>query len=247
MSSQDQGGFTVVELTVAMSLLLVALTMFTMTLWSAQTSGLRQERVGRANDAAFQALSEMDRQLRSGYVASENAFTVSGCSSPPCLIDIVRFYTEAYAPPSDPTGTNTVARCVAWAVVQMSGGRQGLYSVWWTPSAGGGSPTYNATSGAFTVPTPTGITNVAGSRLLTDELSNASSSTFTLTSIGSAATLAQRLAVTFDIRESGDSSLPWSNVVATTLAARNSPRSEMKADTGVYIGLTGSERNVLCA
>lgn len=243
--ASDDRGLTLVELLIAMSLLLVALVMFGSALFAVQTAGARGDQLGRAADSAYQALTEMDRQLRSGYIASETRFTGADAN----VVDMVRIYTEAYAPPAGTTSPNTVARCVAWAVVNMVSGKQGLYTVWWTPTPTGSKPTFNASTRTFTVPTNSGVTNVAGTRLVTDELTGASASTFSVPSISG--DLGQRLVVTFQLREATDKALtspqagspsPWINTVSTTITPRNSPRSSMNADTSVYT----SARSGLC-
>lgn len=236
MRTSDRG-FTLVEILVAMSLLLVALTMFGSVLFAVQRSGSRQDQLSRAADSAYQAIAEMDRQLRSGYIASQTS--VSG------TIDSVRIYTESFAPGSG----STVARCVAWAVVDLASGSQGLYTVWWTPGASGTTTplSYNSATRSFSVSSVSG--GASGFRLVADGLTGASDRTFEVPAI--TGDLGQKLVVTLQLREATDpdltatgspSSSPWVNTVSTTITPRNSPRSSMKADTSLY----SATRSGLC-
>lgn len=249
MRGSDDRGLSLIEMLIAMSLLLVALAMFTLALSSMQNATARQDQLGRAADSAYLALTEMDRQLRSGYIASETQF--SGSDAGATLKDMVRIYTESYAPPSSAAAPNTVARCVAWAVVQIDATRQGLYTIWWTPTPNGSQPTYSAATRRFTVPSTAspGVTNVAGVRLVSEDLIGADANTFTVLTASPGSDLSQRLSVTFNLRETADGVLltpvpgspsPWVNTISTTMTPRNSPRSSMSADTSVYSASRGS-------
>lgn len=249
---RDDRGFTLVEMLVVMSLLLVALGLFSGALWNVQRASARQDQIGRASDAAYQALSEIDRQLRSGYIASETRFSGADAT----LVDMVRIYTEAYAPPSSAASPNTVARCVAWAIVAQTNGTQGLYTVWWTPKPGVAAPTYVPATRSFSISAITGITNVSGSRLVASDLIGSDLSSFTVQ--GLVGGLSQRLLVTLRLQEASDGTLsspapgspsPWVNTISTTITPRNSPRASMNADTAAY-GASPSPgsvlRSVLC-
>lgn len=238
-----------IELLTAMSLLLIALAMFTAVLSNVQRTSARQDQLGRAGDAAYQALAEMDRQLRSGYIGSETPLD-------PSFIDTVRIYTEAYATPSTLATPNTVARCVAWVVMPMVDGGEGLYTVWWTPGlagGGAGAPTYSVATRSFTFPSVTGVARVYGSRLITSELKGSDASTFVVRHPYDDADLGERLDVTLRLREATDPALtaspasgspsPWVNTISTTLTARNAPRATMAPDTGISYTVA---RQALC-
>lgn len=223
-------GLTLVEMMVALSLLLVALVMFGNVLFAVQKASSRGDQLSRASDAAYMALTEMDRQLRSGYIASTTA--VGG------TLATVRILTEAYTPAGS---QYPVPRCVVWSVVDMGSGRQGLYTAWWnaTPNSAT-TPTFS--SGKFSAP-------VTAYRLITDEIVDASPrDTFRVLALtGPPTSLGQRLLVTFRIREATDRSLisagpvpsgspsPWVNVIWTTITPRNVPRGQdVNADTAAY-------------
>lgn len=236
MAIRDDRGLTLIEMLIAMSLLLVALTMFGSVLFAVQKAGSRGDQLSRAGDAAYSALTEMDRQLRSGYIASDTA--VVGA------IDTVRIFTEAYTP----TGSAVaVPRCVVWSAVDMGGGKQGIYTAWWTPSKGVTlTPTYSG--GVFAAP----VTSYSGSRLVTDEIVGADSNTFQVLSVATGSLLGQRLSVTLRLREATDPVLsspspsgtqtPWVNEISTTITPRNYPRASIGADTALY----EENRSALC-
>lgn len=241
MDLGDDGGLTLVEMLIAMSLLLVALTMFGSVLFAVQKAGSRGDQLSRAGDAAYSALAEMDRQLRSGYIASETA--VAGA------IDTVRIYTEAYTPLGSSVA---VPRCVVWSVVDMGGGRQGMYTAWWTPSKDVAlSPTYSG--GVFSAP----ATAYSGVRLVAEELVSADEFTFRRLPGATGNSVGERLSVTLRLREATDPALssspspgspsatstPWVNEISTTISPRNFPRAFASADSAT---LNTAERSTLC-
>lgn len=96
MTSQE-GGFTVIEVLVALALLLVALTMFSGALVVAERSADRQMEQGQTLNALRLALSTLDAEVRSGFVATVTDWEVT-------------IYTELHG----------VRECVRWRVVPAS-------------------------------------------------------------------------------------------------------------------------------
>lgn len=237
-SADSDWGFTLMELLIAMSLLLVALGMFTGVLWSVQRLGLRTEQLSRATDAAYQSFAEMERQLRSGYIASSTSLGGTG------VVDTVRIYTEAYA---QSAAASTTSRCAAWVVADLSTGGQGLFTVWWTPGLPGASiPTYVKSSNSFTG-FAAGV-GIYGWRLITSDILNATSESFQVIDSAVGVDVSQRLTVTLSLREATDPTLlaaspsAWVNTLSTTLTPRNSPRVSMIADTSAFT----TSRSALC-
>lgn len=94
----DDRGLTVVELLIAASLLLVALSMFSGSLFTSQRAQATNAAYSRANDQVQIALQSIDRQIRSGYVVGIGTLTNADA--------VVTIYSEASGTP----------RCFAWAV-----------------------------------------------------------------------------------------------------------------------------------
>lgn len=113
-------GFTVIEVVVVSALLLVALTMFTSVLYTVQRATDRQMEIAQANDGARLAIQEIDRQLRSGYVAGEPLFAGAA--------DAVVVYTEARMQ------SGTLPSCVVWLVTGPVAGVQSLWTRSWPAS-----------------------------------------------------------------------------------------------------------------
>lgn len=111
-------GLTLVELMVAMSLLLIGLTMFGSVLFTVQQTSKRQLAIGQANDDIRIGFQELDRQMRSGYVAATG--TISGADAS------VKLYTEMRG----------AGRCVAWAIFGAGDGPQKLWTTSWAPGVG---------------------------------------------------------------------------------------------------------------
>lgn len=119
-------GFTVIELTIASSLLLIALVTFFAVLGTIQRSSAVQLSLGNATDQARLGFQELDRQLRSGFVAKSNPYP--GTSA-------VIIYTEM---------ANGGARCAAWALRDPGTGLGQLITQQWTPAAGVSQPSLSA-------------------------------------------------------------------------------------------------------
>lgn len=115
-------GFTVVEVMVVSVLLLIALTMFGSVLYTIQRATDRQMEIAQANDGARLAIQEIDRQLRSGYVAAESVFSSAA--------DSVVVYTEARM-----SSGSDLPSCVVWFLTTpTASGVQGLWTRSWTAS-----------------------------------------------------------------------------------------------------------------
>lgn len=236
--ARDDVGLTVIEMMIAMSLLLVALGMFTGVLWNVQRLGTRTEQLAQATDAAYQSFAEMDRQLRSGFIASGTDLPGDGVK------DTVRIYTEAYARSAV---APTTSRCVAWVAADLGSGGQGLFTVWWTPGLAGATvPTYVKSSGSFTG-FAAGV-GVYGWRLITSGIVNADGTEFIVVPSPTGVDVSQKLTISLDVREATDPSLTgggtstWINTISTTLTPRNSPRVSMIADTSAFT----ANRSSLC-
>ncbi len=113
----SEGGMTLVELLVSMSILSIVLLVFIAVLASVQRGVVAQDALSRTLDEARLALQQLDRELRSGNVlydpALENAPAGSGgipsCSG--CLPGYtLRVYTQTNA---DTRGTY---KCVLWKI-----------------------------------------------------------------------------------------------------------------------------------
>lgn len=117
-TAASDSGMTLIELIVAMSLLLVALAMFSSALYVTQRSAQQSSKYSLANDAVHLALQDIDRQLRSGYLVS-----VDGIGTAAPAGRVARIYTEV----------NGVGRCVAWAVAAapLPEPSYALYTVSW--------------------------------------------------------------------------------------------------------------------
>lgn len=136
-----QAGLTLVELLVSMSLFLVAIAMFTGSLYVVQRMQITDDQYSRANDQVHLALQTIDRQIRSGYVIKVPVAPVGTDAA-------VKIYTEAGGKP----------RCVMWVVAnpavvdpQTATGTKALYTTAWDPTGTDTTlpssfPTFGATS-----------------------------------------------------------------------------------------------------
>lgn len=113
---RSEGGWTLVEVLTASSIMLIALAIFTLSLQVALGLQRRNDQYSRSNDAVQLALQTMDRQVRSGYVAAD--------TEPLGTDSALKIYTEAGGKP----------QCVAWALAGSATGDQSLYTTDWTPS-----------------------------------------------------------------------------------------------------------------
>lgn len=114
---RDDAGITLVEVMTASALMLTALLLFGMSLSMAQQLQVRNDTYSRANDDVHLAMQELDRQIRSGYVATD--------SDPTGTNSAVKIFTEAGGQP----------KCVIWALADSGDGRQALFTTSWTPGA----------------------------------------------------------------------------------------------------------------
>jgi prepilin-type N-terminal cleavage/methylation domain-containing protein len=101
---RGERGFTLVELVITMSMLLVVIGIFFGTLERVWRGVLRQEDRSNANDQARLAVEQLDREIRSGNVLYDPAAEVPAGYS-------LRIYTQANA------STRTPAfQCVQWRI-----------------------------------------------------------------------------------------------------------------------------------
>jgi prepilin-type N-terminal cleavage/methylation domain-containing protein len=127
----SEGGMTLVELLVSMSILSIVLLVFVAVLASVQRGVVTQDTLSQTLDQTRLALQQLDREMRSGNVlydpALENAPAASGgipsCSG--CLPGYtLRVYTQTNA---DTRGTY---KCVLWKIDTA----QRLMTQQWPPS-----------------------------------------------------------------------------------------------------------------
>lgn len=107
----DERGFTLLEMTITVSLLLVVLTIFLNILWSVQNGVARQSERSDSNDQARLAVEELDRQIRSGDVIQDPGSVPSvlaGTDIAPSYMLVI--YTQT-AP-----GVGNPNQCVQWVV-----------------------------------------------------------------------------------------------------------------------------------
>jgi prepilin-type N-terminal cleavage/methylation domain-containing protein len=129
--NSSEGGMTLVELLVSMSILSIVLLVFVAVLASVQRGVVAQDTLSQTLDQTRLALQQLDREMRSGNVlydpALENAPAASGgipsCSG--CLPGYtLRVYTQTNA---DTRGTY---KCVLWKIDTA----QRLLTQQWPPS-----------------------------------------------------------------------------------------------------------------
>lgn len=147
MTSNDQG-LTLVEVLVSLALFLLALTMFGATLVVAQRLQGTSREYSSANDQAQLAFTNIDRQVRSGYVAAVLAGTSWFDSA-------VKIYTEAGGSP----------KCAMWVVVSPSAGAPAaLLTTTWdpvtatAPTSLAGATWYTAATGLWNYVPPNNVT-----------------------------------------------------------------------------------------
>jgi prepilin-type N-terminal cleavage/methylation domain-containing protein len=112
---RGEGGMTLVELVVAMSILSIALVVFGTTLSAVQRSVARQAGWSDNNDRARLGVENIDRHIRSGNVLY----------APPSNGSGIIVYTQSNAP-TFKTASYSGNQCVQWRV---SGGQ--LQTRWW--------------------------------------------------------------------------------------------------------------------
>lgn len=216
-------GLTVIELMVAMALLLVGLSMFVTVLFAVQQTSARQLELGRANDQARLALQEIDRQVRSGYVASMTPIPGADASA--------RIYTEARM-----RGDTDKPQCVAWVLFGEGSGPQTLYSRSW--------PAGTAAPSSFS---PTAGWNVIATDIVNTTNGDGDSQTFDLVKTdvkkplgGTDVSIGQSLTITLWVNPSSTRASQVTKV-STTVTSRNVLRATANAEGG---GL--GARNSLC-
>jgi len=146
----DERGMTLVEVTVAMSIMSIVLLVFTSVLASVQRGVVAQDTLSQTLDQTRLAVQQLDREMRSGNVlydpALENAPAagggISSCSG--CLPGYtLRVYTQTNA---DTRGTY---RCVLWKIDSA----QRLMTRQWPPNDPSGASDWMSVA--------TGIVNVS--------------------------------------------------------------------------------------
>jgi type II secretory pathway pseudopilin PulG len=100
----QEGGMTLAELMITLSLLLVTTAAFLTVLQSVQTGVIRQQERSMTNDAARLAIQRLDREIRSGNVLYDPAGEALASYS-------MRIYTQANAPTRNPA-----FQCVQWKI-----------------------------------------------------------------------------------------------------------------------------------
>ena len=109
--ANQEDGFTLPELLIAMMILGLVLVVFLNTLTSVQRSAVRQDYLSRANDQARLAVEELDREIRSGNVLYDPALESSYSALPVGFT--LRIYTQTNAPTRTP---NPGYLCSIWTI-----------------------------------------------------------------------------------------------------------------------------------
>ena len=95
--SRGEDGITLVELLVAMSIMRIAMVIFSTVLVSMQRTVVATDRISRANDQARLAIEHLDKELRSGNVISDPAGAISGYTGGAPAYQRLLVYTQANA------------------------------------------------------------------------------------------------------------------------------------------------------
>ena len=122
---RDEGGLTLVELMVTMSIMSLVLLVFTSMLASVQRAEVDEQRRTELNDQARLALQSIDRQVRSGNLlynpsVEPNTSITAGADAGYML----RVYSQVNAP------TSGGYRCALWLIDDS----QQLRYRWWPPN-----------------------------------------------------------------------------------------------------------------
>lgn len=212
----SDSGLTLVELLVAMALFLVALLMFSGSLWTVQRMQRIDDEYSRQNDAALLAFQSIDRQVRSGYVAGTGAITGAD--------EGVRIYTEAGGKP----------QCVMWVLATpVAGGPQGLYTTSWWP--------LDSTATYKTAPTSFSATSTGVWRQVVGDVWNKLLSKTALTSLSASGGILASLQVDLWVNDATVQAVWWTDTVkyaafldrakrqavevSSYFTSRNAPRS----------------------
>jgi prepilin-type N-terminal cleavage/methylation domain-containing protein len=116
----DQGGFTLVEMVVAMAVLSIALVILLSTLTTVQKAVVNEDLRSQNVDQARLAMQSIDRQLRSGNLLyNPSSETPAGFT--------LRVYTQAYALQDNASYIGGSSRCALWTV---DDNEQLLYRYW---------------------------------------------------------------------------------------------------------------------
>lgn len=133
--ARGEQGFTLVEMTITLSLLLVVLAVFFGVLVSVQNAVARQGGRSDSNDQARLAVEELDRQIRSGDVVYDpcsatamQPFTAQ--SSDVKLCQALVIYTQTKA------GTGNPNQCVEWMIDPAGQLVERTWDVEWQDEAG---------------------------------------------------------------------------------------------------------------
>jgi prepilin-type N-terminal cleavage/methylation domain-containing protein len=134
----DERGFTLTELLVAMSILSIVMLVFTTTLASVQKAVSNQQIRSSNNDNTRLALENMDRLVRSGNVLFDPSVTNTDCKPTGSAFQCLLVYTQA-------NGTTArLSRCIQWRVEGTD-----LQERWWLPRTGAGVSQKTATQTAW--------------------------------------------------------------------------------------------------
>jgi prepilin-type N-terminal cleavage/methylation domain-containing protein len=116
----DESGFTLPELVVAMAVLAVAMVILLSSLTTIQRAVVNEDLRSQNVNQARLAMQSIDRQLRSGNLLyNPNAETPAGFT--------LRVYTQAYALQDSASSVGGTARCALWTIDDSN---QLVYRYW---------------------------------------------------------------------------------------------------------------------
>lgn len=117
-----EGGFTLVEMLVAMAIMSIVLLVFTTTFSSVQRAVSEQEVRSVNNDQIRLALENLDRLVRSGNVLTDPSLADTDCKAAGSQYQCLIAYSQANGTTAQP------ARCIQWRLEGES-----LQTRWWLP------------------------------------------------------------------------------------------------------------------